>query len=107
MSKIFVWYVTVETEREELSFPVKISEGEKITDKEIRIYIKIYCKVSNVDIPWNFIYNLTFHAIDLNGNRYAESLSPRDFWHIQAMEYAAENRSMFRQDSKTKKGGGE
>ena len=104
MKDVFAWQVIAETETDEIKFPRRISER-KISDSEIKCFLELLCDVHDVDIPVNFIFNLTFIANDLNGAHYAESLSPFDFWPIPANELHPENRSIFRQDSKTKKGG--
>lgn len=104
MNDVFAWQIIAETETEEIKFPPRISKH-KISDSEIKRYLVIFCVDHDVDIPSNSIFNLTFIAINLNGADYAESISPFDFWPIPANELHPENRSIFRQDSKTKKGG--
>lgn len=104
MKDVFAWQIIAETETEEIKFPRNISKH-TLSDSEIKSFMEAHCDVNDVDIPANFIFNLTFIATDLNGAHYAESLSPFDFWPISPCELHPENRSKFRKDSKTKKGG--
>lgn len=91
----FVWMVIAETESKEMKFPRQISLH-KVTDDEIRDLIRRELTENDVDIEVNFIYNLTFIAMDENDNSYVESLSPFDFWPIKPMGLYAENKDKFR-----------
>lgn len=91
----FAWMVKAETEREEMTFPKQISLH-KVSDDEIRDLIRRELTKNDVDIEVNFIYNLTFIAMDENGDSYVESLSPFDFWPIPPMGLWAENKDKFR-----------
>lgn len=106
MAKEFAWQISAETEKEELTFRVSHS-SHKISDEEIRAFLALVCENYELDIPANYIYNLTFVATDLNGHRYAETLSPFDFWPIEPLGLGAKNRSMFRTNKKEEKGGEE
>ncbi len=106
MATEFAWQISAETEKEELTFRVGHS-SHKISDEEIRTFLAIACENYDIETPANFIYNLTFVATDLNGHRYAETLSPFDFWPIEPLGIGAKNRNMFRTNKKEEKGGEE
>lgn len=91
----FAWMVIAETETTEMKFSKQISLH-KVTDDEIRDLIRRECTENDVDIESNFIYNLTFIAMDENGVAYIESLSPFDFWPTEPMGLYAENKDKFR-----------
>lgn len=91
----FAWMIKAETEVEEMKFPKQISLH-KVTDDEIRDLIRRECDEHNVNLEANFIFNLTFIAMDENGDSYVESLSPFDFWPIEPMGLWAENKDKFR-----------
>lgn len=91
----FAWMVRAETEVEEMKFSRQISLH-KVSDDEIRDLIRRECDEHNVKLEANFIFNLTFLAIDENGLSYVESLSPFDFWPIKPMGLYAENKDKFR-----------
>lgn len=91
----FAWMVKAETEVEEIKFPKQISLH-KVSDDEIRDLIRRECDEHNVKLEANFIFNLTFIAMDENGNSYVESLSPFDFWPTKPMGLWAENKDKFR-----------
>ena len=95
MSKPFAWMVIAETELEEMKFPKQLSLH-KVSDDELRDFLRRECVEHDVDIESNFIYNLTFIAMDENKNSYVESLSPFDFWPIPPMGLYAENKDKFR-----------
>lgn len=106
MATDFVWQLSAETEKEEMTFG-SYRSSRKISDAEIRAFLKLICEQHEIDIPANCIYNLTFVATDLNGNRFAETLSPFDFWPIEPLSISAENRYMFRTCKSHEKGGEE
>lgn len=91
----FVWMIKAETEVEEMKFPKQISLH-KVSDDEIRNLIRRECKEHGVYLEANFIFNLTFIAMDENGDAYVESLSPFDFWPTEPMGLYAENKDKFR-----------
>lgn len=93
--KPFAWIIKAETEVEEMKFPKQISLH-KVTDDEIRDLIRRECDKHNVFLEANFIFNLTFIAMDENGDSYVESLSPFDFWPIEPMGLLVENKDKFR-----------
>jgi len=106
MATDFAWLISAETDKDELTFKAGHS-SHKISDAEIRNFLKIVCEKYDIDIPANFIYNLRFLAADANDNCYAETLSPIDFWPIKPLGLWAENRYMFRTCKSYKKGGEE
>lgn len=91
----FAWMIKAETEVEEMKFPKQISLH-KVSDDEIRDLIRRECDKHNVFLESNFIFNLTFIAMDEKGNSYVESLSPFDFWPNKPMGLWAENKDKFR-----------
>ena len=106
MAKEFAWQLSAETEKEEMTFGINHSKH-KISDAEIRAYLALICDKYEINIPACFIYNLTFVATDGNGNHFAETLSPYDFWPIAPLAISAENKHMFRTCKSYKKGGEE
>lgn len=93
--KPFAWMVAAETEFQHIRFPKQISLH-KVTDDEIRDFIRRDLAENNENLEANFIYNLAFIALDENGNSYVESLSPFDFWPNKPMGMYAENKDKFR-----------
>lgn len=104
MATEFVWQLSAETDREEMTFG-SYRSSHKISDAEIRAFLKLVCAQHDIDIPANSIYNLTFVATDLNEHRYAETLSPFDFWPIEPLSLSDENRYIFRTCKSNEKGG--
>lgn len=91
----FAWMIAAETETCRMTFPKQISLH-KVTDDEIRDLIRRELDKNNEDIEVNFIFNLTFIAMDEKDNSYVESLSPFDFWPIEPMGLWTENKDKFR-----------
>ena len=95
MSELFAWQIIAETDMETYEFPKQIGIH-KVTDDRIRTYIADICDKFEIVTPANFIYNLTFLAVDENYNTFAESLSPFDFWPILPIMKNSRNKDKFR-----------
>lgn len=93
--KLFAWMIAAETETCRITFSKQISLH-KVTDDEIRDFIRCELDENDEHIEVNFIYNLTFIAMDENGNSFVEPLSPFDFWPVPPMGLYAENKNKFR-----------